>query len=105
MTMRKTLLLILCCFALQVNAQYFRLTYYINGCAGNPLAGVSPVYLYAGAGTASPTSTYDYTAGIFVGDSLQMQDIGNNSWQICFDPYTIFHDNNGVLMPMGTTIY
>ena len=102
--MKKKLLLILSCSVFQLNAQNFRLTYYLNGCAGNPLIGATGIYLYAGAGTSGSTSTYDYTAGTFSGDSLALQDLGNNTWQICFDPYQIFNNVNG-LMPGGTTIY
>ena len=104
--MKKILIIVICFCSLQVDAQYFKLTYFLNGCAGNPLNGATGIYLYAGAGTASPTSTYDYTAGTFSGDSLGLHYIGNNSWEICFDPYQIFYSTiNGAPMPGGTTIY
>ena len=103
--MKKILLLIISFYTIVLNAQNFKLTYYLNGCAGNPLIGATSIYLYAGAGTVSPTSTYNYTAGTFSGDSLPLHFVGNNTWVICFNPYDIFTDVNGLSMPGATTIY
>ena len=103
--MKKILLLLLAFAFTQLNAQNFRLTYYLNGCPGNPLIGSSGIYLYAGAGTVGPTSTYDYTAGTFAGDSLALTNMGGNTWEICFNPYQIFYNSSGTIIPNGTTLY
>ena len=103
--MKKIVLLLLAFAFTQLNAQNFRLTYYLNGCPGNPLIGSSGIYLYAGAGTVGPTSTYDYTAGTFAGDSLALTYMGSNTWEICFNPYQIFYNSSGTLIPNGTTLY
>ena len=93
-------------FIVPLHAQYFRLTYHVAACAGNPLATATAIYLYAGAGTVSPTSTNDYIAGTLSGTDLPLQNMGNNNWEICFDPYAIFKDpSNNQLRPMGTLIY
>ena len=68
--MKKIILLLISFLSIQLQAQNFRLNYFLNGCPGNPLIGASGIYLYAGAGTQNATSTYDYTAGTFIGDSL-----------------------------------
>ena len=103
--MRKILLLVLTCTVFQLQAQNFRLRYFLTGCPGNPLNGASGIYLYAGAGTQNATSTYDYTAGTFSGDSLPLTFVGNNTWEICFDPYQIFYDMNGAILPASTPIF
>ncbi len=102
--MKKLLLIAFIFLMTQSQAQIFRLTYNTTICP-SPLNGAPAIYLYAGANTISPGSAPTYFADASVVNLYPLTQTGTGIWEICFNPYLIFKDGNGSLIPNGATIY
>lgn len=85
-------------------AQIFRLTYNASVCP-SPLNATTGVYLYAGATTTSPGAAPNYFADVNQLNLYPLYQTQTGVWEICFNPYQIFKDFNGTLMPANATIY
>lgn len=85
-------------------AQIFRLTYNATVCP-SPLNASTGVYLYAGANTTNPGAAPSYFADANQLNLYPLYQTSTGIWEICFNPYQIFKDFNGTLMPGNATIY
>lgn len=70
------------------------------------LAGVSPVYIYAGVGVDQPGNFWQYSVGNITNPGVGlMTNVGPNLWSICFEPYSYFSQGPAGAIPGGSVIY
>ncbi|MBL7929784.1 MAG: T9SS type A sorting domain-containing protein [Bacteroidia bacterium] len=70
------------------------------------LAGVSPVYIYAGVGIDQPGNFWQYAVGNITNPGVGlMTNVGPNLWSICFEPYAYFSQGPAGAIPGGSVIY
>ncbi len=82
-------------------------TFLITYNAGNgPLAGVSPVYMYAGVGIDQPGNFWQYNVGHNTNPGIGLMDsVGSDLWSICLEPYSYFSQGPAGPIPPGAVIY
>jgi hypothetical protein len=102
---QKTLLLISMMIWLQTS--YCQSNFQITFNAGTgPLAGISPVYMYAGVGVDQPGNFWQYSVGNITNPGVGlMTNIGPNLWSICLEPYSYFSQGPAGPIPGGSVIY
>lgn len=70
------------------------------------LAGISPVYMYAGVGVDQPGNFWQYSVGNITNPGVGlMTNVGPNLWSICLEPYAYFSQGPAGAIPNGSVIY
>lgn len=67
--------------------------------------GAPAIYLYAGANISAPGNPPTHFADANLANLYPLTQTTAGIWEICFNPYQIFKDGNGSLIPGSSTIF
>jgi hypothetical protein len=95
--------LLLPCLQTATGQSNFQITFNAGTSA---LAGISPVYMYAGVGVDQPGNFWQYSVGNITNPGVGlMTNVGPNLWSICLEPYSYFSQGPAGAIPGGSVIY
>lgn len=105
--MLRNILLVLVFLLFESRSVFGQSNFQITFNAGTgALAGVSPVYMYAGVGVDQPGNFWQYSVGNITNPGVGlMTNVGPNLWSICLEPYAYFSQGPAGAIPGGSVIY